>query len=360
VVGISFAPDGIGIVGTGPVHSNTFNGIAGQFATGVAGDAVKETGVLGTSDSGTAVYGISASNGEGVVGQSASGTGMLGSSTTGTGVYGVSQTSSGAIGQSTSGDGVDGVSTTESGVFGSSTSGNGVVGVSAAEPNSAAGVFMTTNLSDGFALVAGSAEHFCWIESDPTALLCESGNSSVMHLSDDRWLRLHAVESPESWFEDFGSGQLVNGSAVIRLEPNFAETVNVGMDYRVFPVPNDDCKGLYVTQKTASSFVVRELGGGKSNASFDYRIVARQKGRENARLEDRTVMRNRAAAIMGRIAKRSAPRPNFVPAKSAGTMAQEIQLQKPIPPGVAEPAPHSNPATPNNLPVVRPSARRTQ
>ena len=60
------------------------------------------------------------------------------------------------------------------------------------------------------------------------------------------------------------------------------------MEYHVFLTPNGDCKGLYVIQKTASSFEVHELGGGSSNVSFDYRIVALRKNFENIRLEDHT------------------------------------------------------------------------
>jgi len=56
----------------------------------------------------------------------------------------------------------------------------------------------------------------------------------------------------------------------------------------VFPVPNGDCKGLYITHKTATSFEVRELGGGTSNIAFDYRIMALRKKYENIRFADQT------------------------------------------------------------------------
>jgi hypothetical protein len=60
------------------------------------------------------------------------------------------------------------------------------------------------------------------------------------------------------------------------------------MDYKVFPVPNGDCKGLFVTHKTPTSFEVRELGGGTSSVSFDYRITAVRKNYENVRFADHT------------------------------------------------------------------------
>jgi hypothetical protein len=99
---------------------------------------------------------------------------------------------------------------------------------------------------------------------------------------------LYAMESPENWFEDFGSGHLSGGAATITLDAGFAETVNTSVDYHVFLTPNGDCKGLYVSQKSASSFEVRELGGGASSIAFDFRIVAHRKGQESVRMQDMT------------------------------------------------------------------------
>jgi hypothetical protein len=53
-------------------------------------------------------------------------------------------------------------------------------------------------------------------------------------------------------------------------------------------VPNGDCRGLYVTNKSANSFAVRELGGGTSNVRFDYRIMAIRRKYETVRFEDHT------------------------------------------------------------------------
>ncbi|MBV9158284.1 MAG: hypothetical protein JO097_18625, partial [Acidobacteriaceae bacterium] len=103
-----------------------------------------------------------------------------------------------------------------------------------------------------------------------------------------RKVALYAVEAPENWFEDFGSGQLSGGLARISLEPTFAQTVNSAVEYNVFITPYGDCEGLYVTDRTPEGFVVRELHGGHSNVAFGYRIVARRKGYEAIRLADKT------------------------------------------------------------------------
>jgi hypothetical protein len=64
--------------------------------------------------------------------------------------------------------------------------------------------------------------------------------------------------------------------------------VNTGVEYHVFLTANGDCKGLYVSQKSATSFEVRELGGGNSSIAFDYRIMAKRTGYEKNRMEDVT------------------------------------------------------------------------
>jgi len=103
-----------------------------------------------------------------------------------------------------------------------------------------------------------------------------------------RKVSLYAMQSPESWFEDFGSGKLSDGVATVTFDPTFAQTVSTGTGYHVFLTPEGDCKGLYVSQKSAASFEVRELGGGRSSVGFDYRIVAKRSGYEDVRLADVT------------------------------------------------------------------------
>jgi hypothetical protein len=121
-------------------------------------------------------------------------------------------------------------------------------------------------------------------------LYCSGSKSAVVPVDGgSKKVALYAIEAPENWFEDAGSGQLSNGSAVIQLENTFGQAVNTGIDYHVFLTPNGDCKGLYVSQKSATSFEVHELGGGTtSGVAFDYRIMAKRKGFESIRMADKT------------------------------------------------------------------------
>jgi len=107
---------------------------------------------------------------------------------------------------------------------------------------------------------------------------------------------LYAVEAPQNWFEDFGSGRLAGGIATIHLDRTFAQTVDTASGYHVVLTPESDCRGLYVSNKTTAGFEVRELGGGQSSVPFAYRIVALRLGYENVRLEDMTERLNKIRA----------------------------------------------------------------
>jgi hypothetical protein len=143
--------------------------------------------------------------------------------------------------------------------------------------------------SKGFGVFSTSG-NFGACNFDTTgSMFCNGTKSAVVPVDNGtRNVALYAVEAPENWFEDFGSGQLSSGTATISLESIFAQTVNTGVDYHVFLTPNGECEGLYVTNKSAQGFEVRELHGGHSNVGFDYRIVARRKGYETIRMPDKS------------------------------------------------------------------------
>jgi len=108
--------------------------------------------------------------------------------------------------------------------------------------------------------------------------------SAAVKMNSGEYRHLYCQESPENWFEDFGEGQLVNGKSLITLDPLFTQTVNTNITYHVFLTPGGDCNGLYVVNKTPTSFEVRELRAGNSSLTFSYRVVAKRKGYENLRL----------------------------------------------------------------------------
>jgi hypothetical protein len=145
---------------------------------------------------------------------------------------------------------------------------------------------------------------YCFCEIDNKGdFFCEGTKSAVVPVDNNtRKVALYAVEAPENWFGDLGTGQLADGIGTVKLEPNFGQTVNVDGDYHVFLTPKGDSKRLYISRTTPTSFDVRESGGGRSTLAFDYRIVARRKGYETVRLADKTKESNQARTpfMMGR------------------------------------------------------------
>jgi hypothetical protein len=134
-----------------------------------------------------------------------------------------------------------------------------------------------------------SAGFFAGVFSGPVLVqgnfTVTGAKSTAVRGVDGGLKRLYSLESPGSWFEDFGSGQLSGGSATVQLEPGFAGVV-YGDYYRVFLTPRGESKGwLYVGKQNPNSFTVQEAGGGTSNIAFDYRIVAKRKDIPGARLE---------------------------------------------------------------------------
>lgn len=97
---------------------------------------------------------------------------------------------------------------------------------------------------------------------------------------------MYDMQSPDVWFEDFGSGQMTSGKAEIAVAKDFAAAVDLG-EYHVFVTPHDPTtKGLAVTARQADKFVVQEIAGGVGTLTFSWRMVARPKGQKAARMPD--------------------------------------------------------------------------
>jgi len=178
------------------------------------------------------------------------------------------------------------------GVLGTADDGEAIVGFNNSPSDEPTAFFENDENTNSSYLVldtyGGSYGGVCTIDVSGN-LHCTGTVTAVVPVANgSKKVALNAVQSPENWFEDAGSGQLSAGEAVVNIESVFGETVNTGVEYHVFLTPNGDCKGLYVAQKSAASFVVRELGGGTSSIAFDYRIMAKRRGFEQVRLADKT------------------------------------------------------------------------
>ena len=104
-----------------------------------------------------------------------------------------------------------------------------------------------------------------------------NGSNSTLILDENKEPRvLFSPEAPEILFQDFGTAKLVNGEAVIKLDPLLTRSIYVSQEHplKVFIQLEGNCNGVYVTDKTAEGFRVVELNNGSSNVSFSWQIVA--------------------------------------------------------------------------------------
>jgi hypothetical protein len=100
--------------------------------------------------------------------------------------------------------------------------------------------------------------------------------NTVVRDLNNKQVVLSAPEAPENLFEDYGVGQLSNGTTHISIDPIFTKNIVVNDKHplRVFIQLEGDCKGVFVTNKANNGFDVTELMNGNSNAKFSWHIVA--------------------------------------------------------------------------------------
>ena len=138
-------------------------------------------------------------------------------------------------------------------------------------------------------------------------------SASVPHPDGSQRLTF-ALECPESFFEDFGRGRVVRGSARVAIDRNFAMIVDRS-EYFVFVAPEGESQGLYVSKRGRDFFEVREQQGGTSTLALSYRLVARRKDLPRRRLPKGGVRKLHVLdlppveATRERSAGRRAPRP---------------------------------------------------
>ena len=163
--------------------------------------------------------------------------------------------------------GVSGGATNGHGVYGNSIKGYGVYGYS-----STIGV-VGYNPSNGYS-GAFSGGRGVFVQG---GLIVTGGpKSAAVPVRDGSLRSLYCVESPESWFEDFGRARLARGRASIKLDPMFAAVVRSD-NYHVFISAEGECGALHVRRRGRTGFEVREQRGQSSSVTFSYRVVARRK-----------------------------------------------------------------------------------
>lgn len=122
-----------------------------------------------------------------------------------------------------------------------------------------------------------------------------NGTASTLIPDDNNTMRvMFCPEAPEVLFEDYGVATLSNGEAYITLDKILAASMKIDNNHplKVFIQLEGDCNGVYVTEKSANGFRVKELNQGNSNVSFSWHIVGSRadskdaSGRVNSEFEN--------------------------------------------------------------------------
>jgi hypothetical protein len=277
------------------VTKMTIDGTTGNTGIATAPSATSRLFVTNNL-SGAAVL-TTSSAGRGVEGQATAATfhGLAGFNTVAAGL----SSGDGVLGSTAqaSGYGVRGINTNAT--FSAST---GVLGISGPGGSVAAdfyGVVGTANTTnDNWGYGGYFTGEFRGVYAvNPTATLgyavYYSGNlagtgtkSCVVRTSQGPTL-LYCQESPENWFEDFGSGKMVNGHVTINMDPVFLETVTIDAShpFHVFIQFENDAPAKFDIIKSSSGFEVADASG-LSNGEFSWRLAAKRKGYEDHRLRN--------------------------------------------------------------------------
>ena len=315
--------------GDGVLGANTGNGI----------------GVYGTSNAGTGVLGYSASN-SGISGTSGGSmfAGVRGdnSSVSGTGVIALGNNiTSATINPGGSGLAANGTTAGSFSTGSDPATGIGVIGLgngitSNTNPGFGAGVLaqgetfgliayagnpssaLSNNKWGGYFDYQASANGFCYIGgrtgNTDYAILSTGVKSTMVKDQQNRNRIMYCPETPEVLFEDYGTSQLVNGRVHVSIDPVMSGNIYISTSkpLKVFIQLEGDCKGVYVTNKTAGGFDVIELQKGTSNTPFSYQIVA-----------NRADSKDESGRVISSFANNRFP---VGPGREEGTLQQTVQV----------------------------------
>jgi hypothetical protein len=262
-----------------PTITGTSHGVIGSNSS--VATATISSGVLGARNGSNiaGVLGVNP-NGFGVVGSAENGVGVRGeipftSASNSIAMYGLNNSTYAGPGPGAGGFGV----------YGLSARGHGLVGATAS-----AGAAAVVGATNGVAGAYAAAFYGPVVVGGD--FLVVGAKSAVVPHPDGTHRQLYCVESPESWFEDFGTARLVDGKAEVAIEEGFA-TVSDMANYHVFLTGYDQDHLLHVAKRTPTGFTVEAnaalatLQGREKcdiTGEFSWRVVAKRKDIPGERL----------------------------------------------------------------------------
>ena len=277
---VSHSGNGVSILANNSSTSTTFSTLqatsasTSNLASAVIGNSTGAAWgvsgqVLNSATAEAAVYGnnLRTNAGYGVKGLGYNGVWGLSAQQTGAGTWGENSNANGT--------GIVGIGNAQVPQVLATGSGGSFIGMTNGlfSKFNSSGVAQAITLQDAFGAqwLVGS-----WTGATYNKISGNGGMATVIQDLNNEPVLMIAPEAPEYLFEDYGEGQLENGSVHITIDPIFAKNIIVSEEHplRVFVTLEGECNGVYITNKSVSGFDVKELNGGASNTKFMYQIVA--------------------------------------------------------------------------------------
>jgi hypothetical protein len=105
--------------------------------------------------------------------------------------------------------------------------------------------------------------------------------SEIVPTANHGRVTLTCPESPEYWYQDYGTVELVNGQAHVELDPILAEiiVVDAANPLRAFFTPANmlEFNGVAMMNQTATGFDLVEMNGGTHSGTLHYQLVVKPK-----------------------------------------------------------------------------------
>jgi hypothetical protein len=131
---------------------------------------------------------------------------------------------------------------------------------------------------------AGASQAYAYVGSSVGINRKITGTNAVSEIiptPNHGRITMTAPESPEYWYQDYGTAEMVNGSAHVDIDPILADIVIIDAQnpIRAFFTPQDMLyfNGAAIVNQTATGFDIVELNGGSNNGKVQYQIIVRPK-----------------------------------------------------------------------------------
>jgi len=134
-----------------------------------------------------------------------------------------------------------------------------------------------TGVSQAYAYVGGSTNAGATLRK----IVGTGSVSEIIPTENHGRITLTCPESPEYWYQDYGTVQMINGKATIVLDAILADVIVVDEDnpIRVIctPVGMPYFNGITIMNQTKNSVEILELNGGSHSGKLQYQLILKPK-----------------------------------------------------------------------------------